>query len=97
RDFLGGAANGEIASDFKFAGSNLLHFFRFESHGGEVIDVEEMVTAEVLVAARFAGIHGSDVNSDVYGGFGDVLVVQDDRASDFAEGSAHGGNGHMAD
>src|SRR6266849_303818 len=96
-DFLAGAANGEIAGDFELAGSNLFNLFGLESHGGEVRDVEKFVAPKVVVAAGLAGVHGGDVNGDVDGGFGDVLVVEHDRAVDLAERAADGGNGHVTD
>src|SRR5216684_2970000 len=57
-DFLGGAANGEITGDLELSGSDLLDFLGFESHGREVRDVKEFVAAQVVVAIRFARIHG---------------------------------------
>src|ERR1700681_3324760 len=68
-------ANGEIAGYFEFAWGNLLDLGGFERHGGEVIDVKEMITAEILVAGRFASVDSGYVNRDIYRGLGDVQVI----------------------
>ena len=60
-------------------------------------DVKELVAAQVVVTGRLARIHGRDVNGDIDCGFGDVFVVQHNRAVDLAESSPYGGNGHMPD
>src|SRR5207244_6372433 len=73
-DFLGGAADGEIAGDFELSGSDLFDFLGLESHGREVRDVKELVAAQVVVTGRLARIHGRDVNGDIDCGFGDVFV-----------------------
>src|ERR1700730_321559 len=74
-DLLGSAANGEIAGHFEFAWGNLLDLRGFEGHGREVTDVKETITAEILVAGRFASVDSGYVNGDIYRGLGDVLVI----------------------
>src|SRR5467141_891045 len=94
-DFLGGAANGEVAGNLELSGSELCDSLGFESHGRKVGDVKEFVAAQVVITGGLACVHGRDVNSDVDGGFGDVIVVQHNRADDLAESSPYGGDGHM--
>src|SRR5882672_11465960 len=87
-NFLGRAADGEVAGDLKFAGRKLLDLLGLESNRRVVGDIEEFFTAQVVIAVGHAGVHGVSVNGDFDGGLGDVLVIEDDRAGHFTEGPA---------
>jgi len=73
--------------DLQLADAGLLHFLGFESHGGIVGDVEEMIAHQVFVSVGFAGIHGGYVDRDIHAGLADILIVKNNRAGYFAEGS----------
>src|SRR5215813_7982179 len=90
--FLAHAVNGQVSGDFELAGRDVLNLFGLEGNGGVFGGVEELFTAEILVALGFAGIDGLGVDGDVDHGFADVLIVPNHRAVHSLELAAHGRN-----
>src|SRR5579859_280449 len=94
-DFFGDPVNGQVTDNFEFAGSDLFDLFGLKSYGREALDIEEMIAAEIFVAGSDARVHGVDVNGDVHGRFGDVLIVELDGALHAGKCAADGGNRQM--
>src|SRR6267378_4690528 len=56
-NFLGRAADGEVAGDLKLPGSELLDFSGLESNRRVVGDIEEFFTAQVVIAVEIGRAH----------------------------------------
>src|SRR5580658_474441 len=95
--FFRDSVDGEIASNFESAGSDLLNLFGLKGDGGVVLDVEEMIAAEVLIAGLDARIDGIRVDGDVDRRFCDVLVVEQDGTIYFGECPANRGDRQVLD
>src|ERR1035437_5961032 len=65
--------------------------------GGELGGVKERIGLEVVVAGRFAGVHGADVDGGRHGGLGHVGLVVDKGGSHLAEAAMHVGDAAVPD
>jgi hypothetical protein len=91
------AVNREIAGHFQFACAVGFDLLRLESDGGIFLHVEEVGTAEVVVAHFDAGIDGSGFDRGFerrLAGSGGVLSY---GTAELGEGAAYGGDPQMTD
>src|ERR1700729_3716797 len=93
---LGGGGDWGGPGGFLLARPGGLDFFRFESNRWIFLHVEEVGTAQIVVAHFDAGVDGSGVNGGLYLAPGGIGVVDRGGAADFGEGSANGGDSEMA-
>lgn len=95
-DFLGLAADREIAGDVVCAFAGLLEGLGLESHVGEFGGGEEVATFEVLVAAGVGGVNGVGVDGDVDHALGGV-GVDVELAGDLVESAVEVGDAVVLD